>query len=198
MKLLECRLSKISTDILRDEKRSDDSFKDDSEETRRELGIAKLLLRAYMTLSTISYVSYELHILHSLSDEQRIKSVSEHQRQTADARCPRSALDQTSCDEHSSPVIRTSAILDRLSIKKSVFQNRNPPTRSLEDLAETEISLALERMVKEKRSAEKTKKYMRDLSPEQLEDIELIQKRQWENWKDENPPIGKSVKGNYS
>lgn len=80
---------------------------------------------------------------------------------------------------------------DRMNVKQEVidrmFRPFNPPTVSLEEFAEREVQDMHERSERQRRAEEENRrKQEAKKDPDEETDEELLEKRRWDDWKDDN------------
>jgi hypothetical protein len=80
----------------------------------------------------------------------------------------------------------------------AVFHDRNQPTMTLEEFAQQEMAFVQDqaRIQADNMNREEEEKAM--LGPEGIEERDRKKAADWADWKDDNPPVGLTNKGNYS
>jgi len=78
--------------------------------------------------------------------------------------------------------------LSRTERQAQVFQpSWNQPTMSLQEYAEMEMKMAEEREERGRAAERKRKEKEENETEEERDEREAMEKRKWDNWKDDNP-----------
>jgi hypothetical protein len=86
----------------------------------------------------------------------------------------------------------------REQVRAEVFLERNRPTMTLEEFAQQEMA-EIQRQMDAQAAGEAAQKAEDDrLGTDGIEERERVKQSQWDDWRDANPPIGITTKGNYS
>lgn len=161
----------------------------DSEETLRALNISTVHMRCLQTASSSLYVQQELSMLRALSPEQRLAAVKDYRENLEKMKQP---------PPPGQGIPLTTIGVDRLQIKDTAFMNRNKPTMTLEEFAQLEMAQMRENQTRQDVREARDKARWESLTEEEQVDAKQYHDRDWADWKDDHPPIGKTTKGNYS
>ena len=86
----------------------------------------------------------------------------------------------------------------RETIQSEIFMDRNRPTMTLQEFAEMEMREVQRQMQAAQEQGQWQAEEDKRLGPEGMEERDRKKDSAWADWKDDNPPIGLSTKGNYS
>eukprot|EP00672_Neobodo_designis_P028301 CAMPEP_0174841916 /NCGR_PEP_ID=MMETSP1114-20130205/9613_1 /TAXON_ID=312471 /ORGANISM="Neobodo designis, Strain CCAP 1951/1" /LENGTH=425 /DNA_ID=CAMNT_0016076115 /DNA_START=86 /DNA_END=1363 /DNA_ORIENTATION=+ len=92
---------------------------------------------------------------------------------------------------HREPIARQEAY-------DTAFQDRNAPTMTLQEFAEQETAFVQEQMRLQAEAMNRQEEENAMLGAEGIEERERKKASEWADWKDDNPPVGLTNKGNYS
>lgn len=196
------------------------------EELLRERAVLRLKWGVQEAFRQCQMSSRELEMLESLSDDQRRSVVNEYQQRLKDAESSggagvgretytilpggqivtgtlhqqRRLAGEVGCmvgGSASAPLCTTSATF-REQVKNEVFMERNRPTMTLAEFAQMEMAEIDRQMRQQAENAQQAQEEEERLGPEGIEERQRQYDSRWSDWKDDNPPIGISTKGNYS
>lgn len=86
----------------------------------------------------------------------------------------------------------------RQRVKEEAFINRIQPTMTLEEFAQQEMAFVMEQEQRQREGQQAQAEEDERLGPEGVEERERQKQAAWDDWRDNNPPIGITAKGNYS
>ena len=86
----------------------------------------------------------------------------------------------------------------REQVRDEVFMERNRPTMTLDEFAQQEMAEIQRQMDAQAAGEAAQKEEDERLGDEGIEERERVKQARWDDWRDENPPIGITTKGNYS
>lgn len=199
----------------------------EEDELLREYHLLRLRCAVLESYQSIQLSTRELEMLTTLSDEQRREIVHEYQRQMQESggglglnrqtytilpggSIAPGAVGLRQSSSSSGGGAHPQRLLSqqhgitvdgrtvRETIQSEIFMDRNRPTMTLQEFAELEMREIQRQMDDAQEKARWQAEEDAQLGVEGIEERERKKDSAWADWKDDNPPIGLSTKGNYS
>ncbi|CUG87575.1 Hypothetical protein, putative [Bodo saltans] len=199
----------------------------EEEEMLRDRAVKRLRWAVLFTFQQVQMTSRELQMLETLTDEQRREAVHEYQRNVEEAKrsgglgvgrdtytilpggvvmtgapqIQRRAMSQLGGNNSNTAAAiaaATAGMTYREQVRGEVYMDRNRPTMTLEEFAAMEMQEIQRQMDAQADAAARQQEEDERLGPDGIEERQRQYDMYWSNWKDENPAIGISTKGNYT
>jgi hypothetical protein len=200
----------------------------EEEEMLRERAVKRLRWAVLFTFQQVQMTSRELLMLETLTDEQRREAVHDYQRNIEEAKksgglgvgrdtytilpggvvmtgapqLQRRAMSQLGGGGNSNAAAAiaaaTAGMTYREQVRGDVYMDRNRPTMTLEEFAAMEMQEIQRQMDAQNDAQARQQEEDERLGPDGIEERQRQYDMYWSNWKDENPAIGISTKGNYT
>lgn len=193
----------------------------EEEEILRDRAVKRLRWAVLCSFQQVQMTSRELQMLDAMSDSQRRQAVEEYQRKIEEARqsgglgvgrdtytilpggmvmtgAPQLQRRALSHAVEQAAMMQDAGVTFREQVRSDVFMDRNRPTMTLDEFAAMEMAEIQRQMDAQSATQALQQEEDERLGPEGMEERQRQYDSWWADWKDANPAIGISTKGNYS
>ena len=174
-----------------------DELSGEEEEVMRKWGLKKVEWCIGSSFSVMQITAQEVEMLAAMTDEQREKAAAEYQRGIQSAQRGENPSGRQTYTLLPGGLVMTHTDL-RQKVRDEAFQERNLPTMTLQEFAEMEMAKMQEDMARAAQHKAEAEAEDERLGPDGVEERQRQKDAAWDDWKDDNPPIGITTKGNYS